>query len=136
MRRKWIILAALVFLGVVGWVVVVVTPPKVYSRDEVRATLEDLDPEWIRESESTIFIRPRHNIFQTLSHRYLGISGSAVSSGNVYGFRNGEARASFIVYHEGNNVEGISFRDSVSARRLMEQIQRKLPGIQCRIVSP
>ena len=132
MRKKWVILAASVFLGVVGWVVAI--PPKVFSRDEVRAALEDLDPEWIMESESTIYINPGRNIFQTLSHRYLG--GSAVSGGNVYEFRNGEARASCTVYYQGNNVEGISFRDSVSARRLMEQIQREFPGIRCHIVSP
>lgn len=134
MRRKWVILLALVFLGVVGWAVA--TPPKVYSRDEVRAELDDLDPEWIMESESTIYINPRLNIFQALSHRYLGISGSAISGGNVYEFRNGKARASFIVYYEGYNAESISFSESMSARELMEQIQRKLPGIPCRIVSP
>ena len=135
MRRKWVILTALAFIGVVGWVVV--TSPKVYSSEEVRATLRDLDAKWIMEHESTKSVNPRLNIFQTLSHQYLGISGSAVSVVVFYGFRNGEARASCTVHYQDNGkVEGLYFNDSMSSRDLMEFIQMKLPGIRCRIDSP
>lgn len=134
MGKKWVIVAAVVFLGVVAWVVA--TPPKVYSRDEVRSTLRDLDDGWVIESESILYINPHRSPFQAVCHRYLGISGSAVSSGNLYEFENGEKRAALIVYFEDYNVEGISFSESMSSRELIEQIQGKLPGIPCRIESP
>ena len=135
MRRKWVILAALVFLCGVGWVVV--TSPKVYSIDEVRAVLVgNLDSGWIMESESTGYHGPSRNIFQISLDRFLGISGSAGTGGYVYVVRNGKETASCLVYYEGKNVEGILLSDSMLSRDLMRQIQKKLPGIQCRIDSP
>ena len=134
MRRKWVILAVVVFLCIVSWVVV--TPPKVYSPDEVRSAFEDLDGGWVMVSERTIYINPSLSLFQTVYHRYLGVSGSAASGGYSYKFENGEKGAALVVYYEDNNVESISFSKSMSSRELMEQIQRKLPGIPCRIVSP
>ena len=98
MRRKWFILAGLVFLGVVCRVVV--TSPKVYSIDEVKAVLlGNLDSGWIMESESVGFYGPSLNIFQMSVDGFLGISGPVATGGYVYELRNGEERANCLIYY-------------------------------------
>ncbi len=135
MNKKWVILAALVFMGVVG--LVVATSPKVYSVDEFKAAMSgNLDSGWKIFAETTGFHEPSRNIFRMFLDRHLGISGSAGTGGLIYELRNGEERAGCLVIYEGNNVEEISLDDSMVSRDLMREIQRKLPGIRCRIDSP
>ncbi len=133
MKKIWVILAGLVFLGGVSWVLIF--PAKAYTRDEVSETLRtgSLGSGWVVEVQRSVAIGPTRGVFERLFNKNRG--GSGMGGGDVFEWSKGKGRATIVVYYDGNHVDVIEIRRSRYANELKQQLQRKFPGIPCRILS-